>query len=442
MRPQRHRYSREMPAADAVTFRVGELNRLIRHALAVTFPDELWVEGEIHSLKRHPSGHVYFDLVDASDDGQQADATLPVALYRTNKEAVNRLLIRTSRDTPGGSIKMADGVHIRIRGALDYFPPKGRLSLRMTSIDPAYTLGRMLAERDRVLAALAAEGLIDRNRLLPFPLLPLRVGLVTGAGSAAYADFLDELRASGIGWQVTFVAARVQGPGAERDIAQALSHLEARGVDVIAVVRGGGARTDLLAFDAELVARTIAVLSVPVVTGIGHEIDTSVADAVAARAYKTPTACAAALVDHARLAIQRTEAAWAAIGPAATRALDRHDQALRATARHVTFASRSQLDLRAQHVAAVQGRVARAVPRALDGADRRLALASVRADGVDPRRALARGWSITRTADGRVVRHAEDLHVGDELVTQLAAGTVHSRVDATVADTEREPTDG
>ncbi len=431
-----------MSAAEPATFRVGELNRLIRHALSITFPDDLWVEGEISSLKRHPSGHVYFDLVDAAEDGQQADATLPVALYKANKEAVNHLLKRANRDSPAGTIKMADGVHIRIRGALDYYPPKGRLQLRMTSIDPAYTLGRMLAERDRVLAALATEGLLERNRLLPFPLLPLRLGLVTAAGSAAHADFLEELRASGIGWQIAFVSARVQGPGAEREIARALSHLEAHGVDLIAVVRGGGARTDLLAFDAELLARTIAALSVPVITGIGHEIDVSVADAVAARAFKTPTACAAGLVDHTRQAIARTEAARAAIGPAARRGLDRHDQALRRTAHHVAFATRAQLDLRAQRATALEDRLARAAPRALESAARRLDLTTARTDAVDPQRALARGWSITHTADGRVVRHADDLRPGDELVTTLATAVARSRVETVLATASVEAIDG
>src|SRR5690606_17793690 len=130
--------------------------------------------------------------------------------------------------------------------------------------------------------------------------LPTRLGLVTSGGSAAQADFLHELGRQGdrpVSWQVTAMLSRVQGPGADREMAAALRALERHGVDLIALVRGGGARTDLFAFDSELLARAIATASVPVVTGVGHEIDTSVADRVAARAYKTPTACAAALAE-------------------------------------------------------------------------------------------------------------------------------------------------
>ena len=184
----------------AATFTVGELNRMIRYALSVTFPDEVWVEGEISSLKRQSSGHVYFELVDAAEGARQADATLQVALFKANKEGVNALLKRASRLHPGATVRMADGIHIRIRGSLDYYPPTGKLQLRMTAIDPAHTLGRMAAERDRVIAALTLEGLLDRNAQLAIPALPLRLGLVTSAGSAAHADFLHELETSGLGW--------------------------------------------------------------------------------------------------------------------------------------------------------------------------------------------------------------------------------------------------
>jgi len=420
------------------TFTVGELNRLIRYALSITFPDEVWVEGEISSLKRHPSGHVYFELVDAGDGARQADATLQVALYKSNKEGVNAQLKRAARLHPGADVRMADGIHVRIRGTLDYYPPAGKLQLRMTAIDPAHTLGRMAAERDRVLAMLRAEGLLDRNAALPVPALPLRIGLVTSAGSAAHADFLHELEASGLGWRVTLVDSRVQGLGADIEVVAALRTLAAMDLDVIALVRGGGARTDLMTFDAEIIARTIATTAMPVFTGIGHETDTSVADAVASRSFKTPTACAAALVEQARAAIDRAEGAWAQIERAARHALDRHERHLLATGRHVAFATRAQLDLRAQRVDATIDRLTRCGPAAVHAAEQRLHLHAARTDAVDPLRALARGWSITRTADGRVVRDASTLSNDDELITQLAAGSVRSRVTHTDTDTDTD----
>jgi exodeoxyribonuclease VII large subunit len=428
------------PAPDTVT--VSQLNRLLRDALAITFPDEVWVEGEIASLRRHTaSGNVYFELVDPGPDGGQAEAALAVVLYRANKEAVNRLL-RRSRPAPPGTgpgdaealaptIRMADGVHIRIRGGIELVPRTGRLHLRMTSIDPAHTLGRLAAERDRVLAALAAEGLLDRNAARPFPLLPTRLGLVTSGGSAAQADFLHELGRPGdqpVGWHVTAVLSRVQGRGADREMAAALHTLERHGVDVIALVRGGGARTDLLAFDSEVLARTIANTGVPVLTGIGHEIDTSVADRVAARAYKTPTACAAALAELAGRAAERPEAAWAAIRAHATAIVDRGARDLQATGRRLAFASGVRLDGQRARIDHDTQRLRAGATATLARAERDTADRAARVDAVDPAVALARGWSITRTAEGRLVRDPADAPPGTGLVTTVAGGEIRSHV--------------
>jgi exodeoxyribonuclease VII large subunit len=478
---------RPVTADDTTTYTVGELNRLIRQALARRFPDEVWVEGEIRGLKRHErSGHVYFELVDSSADGRQADAVIQVALYKSDKEAVNRLLKRV------GAVRMDDGVHIRIRGSIDYYPPQGRLQLRMQWIDPEHTLGRLEAERRRLLDALRVEGLIDRNRSLPYPLLPLRVGLVTSVGSAAHQDFLHELTASRMAWKVRVVHAAVQGPAAEIEVAAALRTLGASDVDVIAVVRGGGARTDLAAFDTESVARTIAALAIPVLTGIGHETDQVVADLVAARASKTPTACAAQLVADATAAHERARRAWDAIAARSSAALDRHRHDLETVATHVRHTGLRTIERRAEHVersavrvvrratdAPVEARhdvdrIASAIAtrgiRLLDHADvtevehrRRLVTAaprSLRRHGsdlasraaivaaADPTRLLARGWAIVRTADGAVVASVDDLEVGDELVTTVADGSVRSTVVAThavpparVADHRTRPDD-
>jgi exodeoxyribonuclease VII large subunit len=426
------------------TFTVGQLNRLIRDALAITFPDEVWVEGEIASLNRHgASGNVYFQLVDPADGGAQATAALSVVLYRANKEAVNRLLRRarpgpdTGSDTLPPVIRMVDGVHIRIRGGIELVPRTGRLHLRMTGIDPGHTLGRLAAARDRVLAALAAEGLLDRNTRLPFPLLPTRLGLITSGGSAAQADFLHELARPverPVGWRVTAVSCPVQGPGAARELVAAVHALERHGVDLIAMVRGGGARTDLLAFDDEMLARAIAGAGVPVVTGIGHEIDTSVADRVAARAFKTPTACAAALVDRAGRAAERPEVAWAGVHQRATDLIDLRHRDLHTIGRRAAFASRVRLDGQSARADFGARRLRSAAVSALATAERDTAARWARVAAVDPARALARGWSITRTADGRLVRSPADTPPGTELLTTVADGEIRSRVPETGAD--------
>lgn len=448
------------------TYSVGELADAIGNAVRASFRDEVWVRGEIHDLSRPASGHVYLTLVEDRPDGGKA--TLSVMLSAANKVAVNRALTRA-----GGSVRMVDGTEVRIRGRLDWYAPRGQLQLRMTAIDPAYTLGQLELARAELLARLTAEGLLDRNGALPMPLVPLRIGLVTSRGSAAEADFLDELSHSGIAFHLIAVDVRVQGVGAPRQIASGIASAAARACDVIAVVRGGGARTDLAAFDDEQVARAIARCPVPVLTGVGHETDRSVADEVAHTVAKTPTAAAQLLVERVAEFLERVEGAWSVVARVSQRELAAHDDVLRAhgqraqrnvraslagattrldeqatrarragvvaTARaeqhleheigRLTGSARVKVRDAAMLVESSSRRVVLRAPRALAEAERGLAGVEARVRSLDPARALARGWSITRTSDGRVVRTPTDVSAGDQLVTQLAGGEVRSTVE-------------
>lgn len=454
---------------DAPTYSVGELARRIGYALEDAFPDDVWVTGEISGLNRSRGGHVYFDLTEpAPDPGQPPVAAIPVALFKMNKDVVNKLLKRA------GIARMDNGMQVRIRGVVAFYERTGRLQLRMTSIDPTYTLGALTADRDQVLRALQADGLLDRNSKLPLPLVPLEIGLLTSAGSAAYHDFVHELERSGYAWQVSLVDTPVQGAGADARIEAGLHLLAARGVPLVALVRGGGSRVDLAVFDTARVARAIALLDAPVLTGIGHEIDRSVADDVAHTAYKTPTACAAGLVEHVTGFLARVERAWTGITACSRRSLDRHDRHVRVLAEHCLRATRGSIALHEvritnladrmqrdtdrgldratsrldrdqgrlvadanRHVRAAAARVDDAAatltarsPRVLAAAERDLATVEARVRAFDPVRVLSRGFSLTRRADGALLRSAHDAARGDELTTVLADGEVRSAVFA------------
>jgi exodeoxyribonuclease VII large subunit len=256
---------------------------------------------------------------------------------------------------------------------------------------------------------LEREGVLTRQRSLPMPLVPLRVALITSDGSAAAADFVHTLELSGRAFAVTLLDARVQGIEAEASLLAALEAADAlpHPVDVVCIVRGGGARTDLAAFDRELVARAIAACAVPVLTGIGHEIDTTVADLVAHAAFKTPTACASALVDR--------------VGEFRARVDDR--------AARVQRASRVALERSSARLARAAERTRNAGRTQLLAADARLDRAALRAGALDPAKVLARGWSITRTTDGALVRDAAGVAAGTALVTTLASGQLRSTAD-------------
>ena len=414
------------PSDGLPTLSVEELSHLMKDGLATLFPEDLWVEGQVSNFHDARSGHAYFDLVEPSAvPGRAVAAKLSVALFKGARIGVDHTL------AAAGELALANDLQLRIRARLDFYPPSGRLQLIMNGVDPAFTLGRLAAERERLLHALADEGLLRANRANPIPVPPLRVGLVTSIGSAAHADFSEEISRSGFPFTVLERDARVQGDGSAVDLAEALHMVATHQPDVIALVRGGGSATDLAAFDAEVLVRTIATLDVAVVTGIGHEVDRAVADEVAHTAFKTPTACAVAIVGQvaafADAVADLQESIAQRAGASTARSIDLLDDLAQRTARSAT----AVLDRRADRLDDLVGRLRRSPMATLDRQAERLAGVTDNLRALDPARILARGWSITRLADGTLVRSMTDTAVGDTLVTHVTGGTVTSTVDGT-----------
>ena len=414
------------PSDGLPTLSVEELSHLLKDGLATLFPEDLWVEGQVSNFHDARSGHAYFDLVEPSAvPGRAVAAKLSVALFKGARIGVDHTL------AAAGELALANDLQLRIRARLDFYPPSGRLQLIMNGVDPAFTLGRLAAERERLLHALADEGLLRANRANPIPVPPLRVGLVTSIGSAAHADFSEEISRSGFPFTVLERDARVQGDGSAVDLAEALHMVATHQPDVIALIRGGGSATDLAAFDAEVLARTIATLDVAVVTGIGHEVDRAVADEVAHTAFKTPTACAVAIVGQvaafADAVADLQESIAQRAGASTARSTDLLDDLAQRTARSAT----AVLDRRADRLDDKVKRLRRSPMATLDRQAERLAGITSNLRALDPARILARGWSITRLADGTLVRSVTDTAVGDTLVTHVTGGTVTSTVDGT-----------
>ncbi|MEO6989550.1 MAG: exodeoxyribonuclease VII large subunit [Aquihabitans sp.] len=429
------------------TLTVGELSTRIAQLTATAFPGDLWVEGQLRNLSRSKPGHVYFDLVEPTAAGQPVQAQVSITLLVPEKKHVNEQLKRA-----GGAVRMEDGIEVRIQGRLRWYAPRGTLQFRMHGIDPAFTLGRLQADRDRILAALAADGVLDANRACPLPLVPLRIGLVTSVGSAAHADVLSELENSGFGFTVRSVDARTQGIDCGPSVTRALRLLAADDVDLVLLVRGGGARTDLAGFDTDMIARAIGAMPVPVFTGIGHEVDRSIADEVAHRAHKTPTAAAADVVTMVRAFLDRVEERWStgrraalAATAVASGSLDRRTTRVTRLAERAVTRQAVRLEddatrivrggtrtlQRAETVVDQQGMgLVVAARRGLVRAGQGLEVMGARARVHDPALALARGWTITTTLDGNPVGPLRSLAVGTELRTRFVDGSVTSTVAA------------
>ena len=452
------------------TLTVGELAQVLRWTLDEAFGSGVWVAGEIDSITRARSGHVYFDLVERSEraePGAPPVASLNVVLFRDDKDRVNATIKRH-----GNAIRMEDGVSVRIQGMLDFYAPRGQLQLRMIAIDPAHTLGALAADRDALLRVLAAEGALRRNADLALAPVPLRVGIVTSLGSAAHADMLRVLTGSGFAFQVVEVDTPVQGVDAPAAIAAAVRAAADAAVDVVVLARGGGSRTDLVAFDHELVARAIAACERPVFTGIGHETDRGVADETAHTACSTPTAAAEAVVQLVENWLERLDGTGRSIAARSRRVLAtaehrtgraaagaargaraasrRADRRLDGAAQRLVHTGRAATARAGRRVAAVTYRLAQAGPAAerratsrLDRASARLSVAgrheirhaerhldaiATRVRTLDPALILGRGWSLTRRDDGTLVRSVQDVAPGDGIVTHLSDGALDSTI--------------
>ena len=412
-----------MPDADlSPTFTVGELTDAINAQLKSGFGGGVWVTGEISGY-RDQGQHTYFSLVE-DIDGKKA--MVNVALFANVKRNLRPMLA-------SNRLELQDGTKVRVFGTLDVYAPSGRLSLKISDLDPRFTLGDITASRDRVRNALTVEGLLRRNAEHSIPTVPLRVAVVTSIGSAAWHDFTVELGSSGFGFHLLAFDARVQGDQAEEMVIAGISAAVEHGADVIAVMRGGGARNDLAAFDTEGIARAIATCPLPVITGLGHEIDTTIADEVAHTALKTPTACAGWLIERVQRFVDDTESKWTAIAERVSFELAGHADRLESRASRVVTRTNSAIERSAERLRSRHDRLARTsvtlerIEMSMMERERRLAL-------LDPARLLERGWTMTTTSDGRPVMSIADLSQGDELVTRVADGTVTSTVTATTPE--------
>jgi exodeoxyribonuclease VII large subunit len=423
------------------TYSVGELSAAINDTLRRGFGGGVWVRGEVQGWSdRGP--HAYFSLVEHDGDGK---AVVHVQFFAPQRARLKPLLARHR-------LALADGMKVRIFGTLDYYAPSGRLGLKMSNIDPRFTLGELALARTEVIRRLIESGAYDANRGRVMSPVPLRLGVVTSVGSAAWHDFVEEIRRSALGFSIAVADTRVQGDGAARSVAAAIGALGARpDLDAVVVIRGGGARNELAVFDDEELALAIAASPLPVVTGIGHETDRSIADEVAHTALKTPTACAAAFVQAVRAYADGCEAAWRRVERLARHELAGSTAHLTECAHRIARRTQSAVEradgrlisrferLRSRSLGLLDGAessLERAAARLgarpgqlLDAETRHLGSLAAQVAALDPATQLARGWSITRTADGRVVRSEADAPTGTVLHTQVAHGAITSRVE-------------
>lgn len=431
---------------------VSELNRLVRQLIENDLP-LLWVEGEVSNLARPASGHLYFSLKDER-------AQVRCAFFRGAQR--------------GQASGAANGQQVLVRARVSLYEPRGEFQLIVEHLEPAGE-GLLRRRLEELKQKLSAEGLFDPARKQALPALPRRIGVITSPSGAAIRDVLHILRRRFPAIPVILYPAQVQGEQARFDLVQALDTAGRRAeCDVLILARGGGSLEDLWAFNEEIVARAIAACPIPVISGVGHEIDFTIADLVADVRAPTPSGAAELAVPDRRDWLRQVQAEERRLLLAGRRAvadvlagyrelarrlrrchpgvvlrqnaqrLDELRQQLASAARyrlsaeklrHTALRHRLQtcspalrLQRAAERAAAAQLRLGAAVRLTLVGTGNRLAVASGRLDAVSPLATLERGYAIVQDAAGRVVRSAGAVAAGDEITARVADGVIRAKV--------------
>jgi exodeoxyribonuclease VII large subunit len=388
---------------------VSDLTRDVKTLLEEAFP-HIWVSGEVSNYRRQASGHLYFDLSDAQ-------AKLPAVMWRGSA-------LRLRFD-------LRNGLEVIARGRLEIYAPHGKYQLVVEELHPKGIGALDLALR-QLKEKLSVKGYFELERKKPIPTFPRRIVLITSPSGAAVRDMLEILGQRCPAVDVWICSVPVQGDGAAEKIAEGIRFVNRlSGIDTIIVARGGGSLEDLWAFNEECVAQAIFESRIPIISGVGHETDYTIADMVADRRAETPTAAATLAVHDWREEEQRLRGVEQRLRDRIDRRLEGGRQRLDDLANHPCF--RRPLDRIRELERRLDDageRLTRAGRQGLDRAKQRIEATAARLETLSPLNVLARGYSLTRKEDDQsVVRGSDQVRPGERIVTLVQAGRLVSRVE-------------
>lgn len=411
-----------MAESQSITLR--ELQRRVKSALEGQFALPVWVSAEISEIKVNYSGHCYLELVEKGGDNGVPTAQARAVMWRSHYPRISGYF-----EAETGQ-RLAAGIKILAKVLVSYHELYG-FSLQITDIDPSYTLGDMERQRQQTIAQLQQEGVWDMNREAPMPAVVQRIAVVSSVHAAGYQDFCQELEKSPYRFEVSLFDAFMQGEAAEESIVAALCAVAERteDFDAVVLIRGGGSRSDLNCFNAYRLCAHVAQFPLPVVTGIGHDKDTSVADMVAHTALKTPTAVAGWLVERMAeadgwldyAALQLHDATAAAMHASEVR-LER----LSGEVRRLSGELLTRQSLRLEHLGTLLPEAARDF---LARQTLRLENAAELIAGRSPERILRLGFAVLR-AGGKAVTSAAGVTAGEDVEIEVSDGRISATVNS------------
>ena len=423
-----------------------ELNSLVADVIDSTMSRSYWVQAEL-SEARENRGHCYMELIEKNEGSNIPIARASAKCWSNVWMLIKPAFIRITGQEVRAGMKVMLQVHAQ-------FHPQYGFSWIVDDINPEYTMGDMMRKRQEIIRQLKTEGAFELQKELHFPIFAQRIAVISSETAAGYGDFCNQLETNEyeLYFHVELFPAVMQGDHVEQSIINALNQINSRedDFDCVVIIRGGGATADLSGFDTLILAENVANFPLPIVTGIGHERDESVLDMVSFQRVKTPTAAAAYLIDHLASTLMRVENAQTQIVDSVRRALEVEKMRIQHIGIHipalfsvVRTKQEARLDGLSQrllmklketmkqtnfHLSTLQSRILPTLQNRLSIEQHRLEILEQRARLLDPSLPLKRGYSIT-LCNGKTVRNAKDLKIGDTIITRLEKGEVESRVE-------------
>jgi exodeoxyribonuclease VII large subunit len=399
-----------LPYDDRTVYSVAAFNKGVAQYLG-RLPT-VWVEGEVTELRRHDRWASVFLTLKDPNDGSCISVQMPRGQF------------------DGLRLELVDGERVHVYGRPELFEQRGDFRLRALTIE-RFGVGAHLAALERLKTTLAAEGLFAADRKRALPLLPRRIGLVTGNDAAARGDVITTIQARFPAANILVAETYVQGPRAVQGVIGALRALcEQPDVDVIVLTRGGGSFEDLLPFSDERLVRAVAECRVPIVSAVGHEQDTPLCDLAADVRASTPTMAGKLVVPELSELSGKLDRARESLARCARRTLDRDAQRLERSLERLRTAPRRALDKESQRVERAHERLRRAPALMVERKRAALEGTAGRLVALSPKATLKRGYAIVRT-DSRVVADASSLAAGTRVDVELAEGAFGARVEDT-----------
>ena len=421
-----------------------DLNSRIKDCLKKNLEESYWVVAEIGEMRINQKGHCYLELVEKKDDEILAKNKATIWSY------TYRNLSGWFESLTGQTLK--PGLKILSNIVVNYHEVYG-LSLNIKDIDANYTLGERAKKRLEILNSLKEDGILEMNKELPLPLVPQRIAIIASSTSAGYLDFITQLENNtpGYTFKTSHYQAIMQGSEAEESIIKAIlevnTHLDK--YDLLVIIRGGGATLDLECFDTYGLASHIAQFPIPVITGIGHERDETIADIVANTSLKTPTAVAEFLISGVKEYEEVIDSLYAQIFEYVAQTLKDLRTHLEYLSKHIKYISESTLKTHAVKLTVLSHSIQGAAKgrkkvletliqnyiqslklnsnRYLDLKNKDLQNISGSIDLVDPKRVLKRGYSIVRKGS-KIMKSAQDLKEGDVIESEFHDGRKTSKI--------------